>query len=62
MRLFQRKQFILIGISIVLGLCLGAYLIFEEYGRIGTTGYVALGGTLGIAILVVAVLSKIGNK
>ncbi|WP_258104494.1 hypothetical protein [Marinoscillum sp. MHG1-6] len=62
MKLFERKQFVLIGISIFLGLFLGAYLISEQYGGLGTTGFIALGGTLVIAIIMVAFLTRIGNK
>lgn len=62
MKLYDNKRIGLIIISIVLGICFAAYLLYEQKGELGRTEYIVLGLTLSIAIAISLTVIKIGNK
>ena len=62
MKLFDKKRILVIAVSIFLGLLLAAYLIYDQLGKFGPTGFIALGITLIISVSVSYLMIKIGNK
>ena len=62
MKLFDTKRIIIIGTCIILGLIFAAYLIHDQTGEFGSTGFISLGLTLVIAVTIAFVMIKRGNK
>ena len=61
-KLYDNKRLKLIAFSIALGICLAAYLIYEQKGQLESKEFITLGITLLLAIIITLVMIKIENK
>jgi LPXTG-motif cell wall-anchored protein len=62
MKLFDKKRIIIIVVSLILGLIFAGYILFKQTGELGSTELIALGLTLIIAVSIIVIMIKKGNK
>jgi len=62
MKLVDRKRKVIIGSSLILGICFAAYLIYDQKGALTQRDFISLGITLLIGIIIALIVIKIANK